>query len=171
MQMTVHITNLDRTEERLSALGASLTDFQEALTGLGESLKLFYGDTVFGSQGQALGHAWTPLSATYDQWKAKHYPGRGILEQTGTMRKSFYAKATPMTLFVGNSDVKFPWHQLGTGYGGGATFGIGNGGGARIGRGRNLPARPMIGVNSKVESMVVSAIEADVKAKIASTNI
>lgn len=151
MQMTVTITGLDRTEERLSALGASLTDFTEALTGLGESLKLFYGDTVFNSNGQALGGTWTPLNATYDQWKANHYPGRGILEQTGTMRNSFYADVTPATLFIGNSDEKFPWHQLGTS--------------------RGIPARPMIGLNPKVEEMVRAAIEADVKAKIESTNI
>jgi phage gpG-like protein len=29
---------------------------------------------------------WAPLSAQYAEWKAKRYPGKGILERTGTLR-------------------------------------------------------------------------------------
>lgn len=175
MQITVTITGLDRVEERLSALGDSLHDFSDTLKGLGKALILFYGDTVFVSRGQALGSTWAPLSTTYDAWKAKNYEGRGILERTGIMRESFYSEVTPATLFVGNSAPYFSYHQNGTGAGGAdqaqIAFGramLGIGGGTRVGRGNNLPARPMIGVNSRVESLINVAVKADIKAKIES---
>lgn len=178
MQVVVTVTGLDRAEERLTALGNSLHDFSEVFEGLGKSLILFYGDTVFNSEGQALGETWTPLSDNYAAWKSKHWPGRGMLEQTGEMRRSFTSDVTPDSLFVSNDDPIFTFHQQGTGanrqssstmsfLGGLArSFSIGG-----MGRGRNLPARPMIGVNATVEGFIRTAIEGGVKAKIESTNI
>ncbi len=32
--------------------------------------------------------AWKPLSEAYAKWKAEHYPGKGILERTGALRKA-----------------------------------------------------------------------------------
>lgn len=173
MQVNVTITGLDEEEARLTALSDGFKDFTGALTGLGASLILFYGDDVFNSSGQALGETWAPLSTPYDSWKNAHYPGRGVLEREGTMRQSFYSEVTPDTLFIGNSAPYFAFNQLGTGANRGSSSTISFMGGlARSyaiggeGRGRNLPARPMLGVNSKVEALIQVAIENDIRAKI-----
>ncbi len=42
----------------------------------------------FGSQGGFGSGGWAPLSPRYAAWKAKHYPGKGILVRTGELRRS-----------------------------------------------------------------------------------
>lgn len=155
MQVVVTVTGIQDANERLSALGASLHDFSGALATLGRQLILFYGDSVINSQGTALGKRWTPLAASTQAYKSAHWPGRGPLVRTGAMQQSFYADSTATTLFVGNKAPYFPYHQLGTSSG--------------SGRGHNIPARPMIGVNARVETMIKTVLEADVRAKIAGT--
>lgn len=43
----------------------------------------------FQTEGSSSGARWHPLSRRYAKWKAKVYPGRGILEATGALRESF----------------------------------------------------------------------------------
>lgn len=178
MQVTIHVTGLDRTEERLSRLGASLHDFTGALTELGKALIIFYSQTVFTGSGTPLGKRWKPLAASTQAEKEREWRGAGMLVRTGAMQGGFYSEVTPGTLFISNSVPYFPYHQLGTGVGrGGADstsllggLGIHYGGGG-TGRGRNLPARPMIGVSPAVERIIKRTLEADIKKKIESTNI
>ena len=40
-------------------------------------------DNIFASEGRG---AWPQLSEAYARWKAKNYPGKGILELTGAYR-------------------------------------------------------------------------------------
>ena len=42
-------------------------------------------DRIFASEGRG---AWSQLSEAYARWKAKHYPGKGILELTGAYRRA-----------------------------------------------------------------------------------
>ncbi|HVB24124.1 MAG TPA: phage virion morphogenesis protein [Ktedonobacteraceae bacterium] len=149
LSITVTVTGLDRVNERLSALGASLHDFSGALSLLGRQLIMFYSDTVMNSQGTALGSRWAPLADSTQAYKSSHWPGRGPLVRTGTMQQSFTSTATPDTLFVTNTAPYFPYHQLGT---------------------RKMPQRSMIGVNATVETMIKTVLQADIAAKIASTN-
>lgn len=157
MQITVTVTGLDRVNERLGALSASLHDFTAALEMLGKQLILFYGNTVFVSQGQALGERWAPLKVSTQAYKATHWPGRGPLVRTGALQQSFESTVTPDSLFITNSAPYFPYQQQGTTEG--------------PGRGHNIPARPMLGVNVTVESMIKSVLEQDIRAKIAGTNL
>lgn len=157
MQITVTVTGLDRVNERLSQLSASLHDFTAALETLGKQLILFYSNNVFISQGQALGSRWTPLKASTQAYKATHWPGRGPLIRTGAMQQSFESTVTPDSLFITNTAPYFPYQQQGTTEG--------------PGHGHNIPARQMLGVNTTVESMIKAVLEADIRSKIAGTNL
>lgn len=65
--------------------------------------------------------AWAPLSLDYAAWKAKKYPGKGILEATGAMRDALtsfgegsYTLYGPNSVFIG-STLDYPtYHQTGT---------------------------------------------------------
>src|SRR5690348_4222390 len=133
MQVVVTISGLDHQQERLSKLAANLYDFTAALTELGQSLILFYSDSNFISSGQALGDRWAPLAPKTEQYKDKHWPGRGILQRTGTLQHGFERTVTPDSLTISNAVPYFPYHQLGTESG--------------PGRGHNIPARRMLGIN------------------------
>jgi phage gpG-like protein len=160
MQVVVEVTGLDPAKANLTALGDSLHDFTDALTTLGETLILYFGQTVFVSQGEALGDPWAALAPSTVAEKEKKYPGRGTLVRTGELQNSFYDDVTPLSLFVSNNaktpggQSLFEIHQLGTSGG--------------RGRGHNIPARHMIGVNASVVSMIETVIKADIDAKIAS---
>lgn len=177
MQITVHVTGLDNVTGRLAKLGASLHDFTTAFTGLGAKLIQFYGNDVFNSRGQALGETWAPLSASTRAEKDRDWRGAQDLVRTGAMQRGFYSEIRPTSLFIGNRAPYFPFQQLGTGaqrsssptvnFLGGLARAYSIGG---MGRGRNLPARQMIGVNARVEGFIKAAINADLKAKIESTN-
>jgi hypothetical protein len=41
------------------------------------------------------GEAWAPLSTKYAQWKAKHFPGKRVLERTGELRRAASDKGAP----------------------------------------------------------------------------
>lgn len=157
MQVVIKVTGLDNVQSRLTKLGTSLHDFTAALETLGKSLILFYSDTVFTSEGQALGSRWTPLTNKTEDYKRDRWPGRGILQRSGALQHGFYSEVSPDTLFVSNNVPYFSYHQLGTATG--------------SGRGHNIPRRPMLGINSRVERMIKTVLQADIKAKIESTNV
>lgn len=162
MQITVTVTGLDDAQARLGALGDSLHDFTGALTSLGTALLRYYSETVFVTSGEALGSSWRALKDTTVKEKIRKWPGRGILQRSGAMQEGFYNDITPVSLFISNHVKYFEYNQLGTGEKGDGVV-------PGVGRGKNLPARPMLGVNSAVESLVTQVIEADVRAKIDST--
>jgi len=157
MQISVTVTNLDKVDERLSKLGASLHDFTGAMETLGAKLIQFYSNTVFVSGGTALGKRWKALASSTVSEKEKMWPGRGILERTGALSHGFYSDITPTSLYISNKVPYFPYHQLGTSEG--------------RGRGHNIPARPMLGTGARVESMIKTVIEADVRDKINKANV
>ena len=75
----------------------------------------------FATQG-GHGHAWQPLSKKYGQWKAKHHPGKQILELDGTLWKSLTVKGAKGhverpdkdSLSLGTSLHYAKYHQRGT---------------------------------------------------------
>lgn len=90
-----------------------------------------FGDTFyaylsgqFQSEGaEGLGTPWKPLSAQYAAWKAKHFPGKPILQRTGALMASLTGpKAAgsvfapmPKSLTIGSTVPYALYHQLGTG--------------------------------------------------------
>lgn len=88
---------------------------------------------TFASQKGPKGETWKPLSDQYKKWKDKNYPGRALLELTGTLMQSLYSvneytvySMLPKKLNFGTS---LPY---------GAALHFGN-------PSRNLPPRPYMG--------------------------
>jgi phage gpG-like protein len=56
---------------------------------------------------------WAPLSPLYEQWKSKHYPGRGILELTGELMRQFGEGGASVvrgqTRLELHTDLPLPW--------------------------------------------------------------
>lgn len=132
---------------------------------------LYFSETVFLDEGEVLnGSAWVPLRpTTVNEKDDAGYGNKGILERTGTLKGSFYDEVTPNSLFLSNKartpDDKFSLfeiHQLGTGDKGSAIVPPDH-----PGRGKNIPPRPMLGINKPLESLIQAVIKADVDAKIA----
>lgn len=74
-------------------------------------------------EGGGSGSSWAPLSPAYAAWKASHYPGKGILVQSGALKASLadpnavgaIFRTTPTSLEIGTSVPYALYHQLGTG--------------------------------------------------------
>lgn len=87
---------------------------------------------------------WQPLSPRYERWKTAHFPGRGILELTGRLRRSIRTRieAAPdgSAAVVASTDVSYaPFHQFGAPAG-------------------NLPARPFFVLTDEDREEVAQAI-------------
>lgn len=98
----------------LTRLQATISDLSSAFRTTGEYLVDFFANQVFESEGAIFGHPWTALSPKYALWKSTHYPGRGILERTGTLRRGFKAMSTATYLTVYNNVEYGKYHQAGT---------------------------------------------------------
>lgn len=75
----------------------------------------------FRSEGGYASGGWRPLSPAYAAWKARHYPGRLILERTGALKRSLTERPLgvevllPRRMVIG-SDVDYGrYHQRGDG--------------------------------------------------------
>lgn len=73
----------------------------------------------FRSEGAHGGAAWAPLSPQYGAWKARHYPGKKILEREGDLKRSltvrpFGIEVLEHDFMLVGSDVEHgQWHQRG----------------------------------------------------------
>jgi phage gpG-like protein len=82
--------------------------------------------SAFSHEGAYEGNpAWQPLSAVYAKWKAKHFPGKGILVRSGDLMASLTGGAgsireiEPLRMTIGGSVRVGRWdlgalHQTGT---------------------------------------------------------
>lgn len=73
----------------------------------------------FESEGHGEYGKWAPLTPRYARWKAKHYPGKKILERTGAMKGDLLSPEnrgvqTPRTLTYGTNILYAKFHQKGT---------------------------------------------------------
>jgi phage gpG-like protein len=94
-------------------------------------------DTQFDSEGGEFGTKWQQLSPKYASWKAAKYPGKGILQRTGKMRKSFKTKIAPLSATIFNPTFYFKFHQSNT---------------ARRGK---LPRRVMMQIDRRRQDMIL----------------
>lgn len=85
--------------------------------GLGASglyLTTFFSGEVFASRGRAIGKPWPRLNDSYAAWKARRFPGRPPLVQSGEMMRGFKSKAGADRLELWNTADHFLAHQDGT---------------------------------------------------------
>src|SRR6266404_3813538 len=65
----------------------------------------------FASEGGYAGVKWVPLSENYAKWKAKHYPGKGMLRgATDDLYQSLTSQAHPQQVFRSTPQ----WMEWGT---------------------------------------------------------
>lgn len=116
-------------------------------------------DRVFASEGRG---RWPQLSEAYARWKAKHYPGKGILELTGAYRNAAtqigasgnVVEVGDDHLTYGVEGLEYPvFHESGT---------------------ERMPARPVFELLQEDEELsdsVKEAISEHVNQKLSETNL
>ena len=98
-----------------SFLGSGDLNLKRSLSASGLYLTRFFGGEVFVSRGRVIGEPWASLNPSYAAWKARMFPGRPPLIQTGEMQRSFFFKPAARTLELGNSSRLFDIHNEGRG--------------------------------------------------------
>ncbi len=111
MQLTWTIEGDKQLSRRLRGIQAGIRDWTPAFKQSAEKLKTFFQGEVFDSRGKAIGEPWAPLNTKYAAQKAKRYSGKGILEATGKMRKSFTKLHKANMAAVWNTAAYFKYHQ------------------------------------------------------------
>jgi phage gpG-like protein len=97
---------------RLRGIRAEALNWKPAFDEASKDLQGIFANDVFQTEGRAVGKKrWQPLSPAYAARKARLYPGKGILEATGTMRNSFKRKFDPDMAAVWNTAEYFKYHQ------------------------------------------------------------
>lgn len=147
MQVQIQIIGADQVRSKLNRLGTSLYNFDGAMREIGSSLVQYYSNEGFASQGGVYDHVWPRLSNKYATWKAKHWPGRGILEASGQMKHDFIYSSNSTSVAVNNSADYFKYHQS-------------------TAPRTKMPWRPMMGVNPAVKQKIAEIIERDIRMKI-----
>lgn len=108
------VTGIDEVINALDDTKDVLNDLEPEFTAVGDYLIQFFENDVFESEGSVYGNNWQELSPSYEEWKNKNYPGRGILERTGTLRYSFQAIPTSDYLIISNPTSYGVFHEYGT---------------------------------------------------------
>lgn len=116
---------------------SAIRDWTPALSKSAEDLIEIFSYDVFETEGQALGDPWLPLSPAYALRKERLYPGKGILDASGTMRDSFTQVIDTTSLIIGNAATYFKYHQ------------------SNAPRKSNLPRRMMLYLTENMREMVV----------------
>jgi len=96
---------------RLRGISDKLQDWRPAFEETAHDLKEIFANDVFDTEGRAIGQPWAPLSPAYAAYKAQKYPGKGILEASGKMRKSFQTLVKPDMAAIWNTAAYFKYHQ------------------------------------------------------------
>lgn len=107
---------VDRTLEVVSLHAQDATPVWEELADrfLDDERRQFQSEGAYGSG------RWAPLSPKYAAWKARHWPGRGILVRTGELVASLtqgpqVRVITPSQMAVGSAVDHGKYHQRGQG--------------------------------------------------------
>lgn len=115
LRADIKIEGVDETTDSLKRMKKALQNLRDVLQPVGDFLLFFYKSAVFETEGQVIGESWADLSQPYRSRKADRFPGRGILEATGTMRSSLDVQTTDDFIRVFNPIEYAKYHQFGTG--------------------------------------------------------
>lgn len=110
-------TQIDRTLARFAENASDASRLWDALANRFALVerRQFDSEGTYGSGG------WQALSPRYAAWKARHYPGKPILERTGDLRDSLTRRPfgieviTPKSMTVGSGIDYGRFHQAGGG--------------------------------------------------------
>jgi hypothetical protein len=141
----VEIKGDKRAIAQLRKMIHEFDDWKKELTAVGEYLVKYYQDPVFETEGGIFGARWAALSPAYAIKKATTYPGRGILEAKGDLRKAYGKRVFANLLEIFNKDPKASYHQDGT---------------------RRMPPRLLIRVDNKQRDEIVDIFKKGVLIKV-----
>lgn len=99
--------------QRFKIASRKLLNFAEPLGNIGEMMLKDF-DRNFTSEGAFLEDRWQQLAPSTLYEKSRKYPGKGILERTGKLRKSFEYRTRKESVILFNRTEYFPYHQLGS---------------------------------------------------------
>lgn len=120
MELSIAVDGEDRLVQTLMRFTERSADLSEPLDAMGDILARRQ-KQEFSAGGLANGK-WAPLSPKYAAWKARNFPGAGILERTGTLKQSLTERpfgvdevSTHVAVF-GTAVSYAKYHQDGTPY-------------------------------------------------------
>lgn len=109
-------TQLDRTLDRFAGGVEDATPAWEAIADRFRHVEL----RQFRTEGAAFSGGWAPLSPRYAAWKARHYPGKPILQREGDLVRSLTERPfgveviMPQRMWIGSDVEHGAYHQHGT---------------------------------------------------------
>lgn len=122
LSVRVEITGDKKAVSQLNKSIGEFKGWKPELTAVGDYLVDFYKDSVFESEGGIIGERWQELSQPYKARKATPvahgglgFGGRGILEATGNLRKSYRKRVFSNLLQIINPVEYAKYHQEGRG--------------------------------------------------------
>jgi hypothetical protein len=111
----VDISGDKRALAQLRKMIHEFDDWKPELKAVGDYLVDLYQNPVFETEGGYFGARWQALTPVYAQRKAVTYPGRGILEASGALRRSYRREVFRNLVSIINDDPKAELHHLGKG--------------------------------------------------------
>jgi phage gpG-like protein len=109
-QLHFRVEGVPELSRTLLRTATKLDDFTQPLK---KSAKMILDDVEinFKTEGQLVG-GWEPLSEKYQKQKEKAgYGGKGILERTGALRKSFFPEVSKTRALVTSRSPYYVYHQ------------------------------------------------------------
>jgi len=113
LKIDIKITGDKELMASLRRLTNDMKDFKPELQTVGDFLKDYYGSLLFKTEGAILGSRWVNLKPYYEFKKRKAWGGKGILERTGTLKRSYEYDAEPLVLTVANTTDYAKYHHFG----------------------------------------------------------
>lgn len=110
-QLTWTIEGQTQLSRNLLILAERVRDWTPAFQQTALTLQGIFSNDVFATEGAVIDEHWSPLKKAYAERKARKYPGKGILEATGTMRNGFLTLWRPDMAKVWNEADYFKYHQ------------------------------------------------------------
>jgi hypothetical protein len=94
IQMKITLSGITELENNLEQLRSTLkTGLKPELQKAGQWYTDFLQNDVFATEGGVYGKSWHSINQKYAKKKAEKYPGRGVLERTGKLKKSWSLRA------------------------------------------------------------------------------
>ena len=153
LNIEVRITGDKRVLAQLKNIEGMFSDWKPELQNVADYLLNLYTNPVFETEGGIFGARWQALSPAYQARKSTLYPGRGILEATGNLRKSYQARVFSTMLSVLN-DAR---NKQGEPYG------------SYHQEGKGVPKRLLINVDDKTKKEVIDIFKKGVLIKLQNT--
>src|SRR5690349_17068240 len=121
IQMKISLSGITELTGNLDKLRSVIkTGLKPELEKAGQWYMDFLQNDVFGTEGGVYGASWQPINQRYAKRKAQKYPGRGVLERTGKLKRSWKLQATSNYALISNyaknenGDLYGIYHQEGT---------------------------------------------------------